>query len=235
MALARLAYVCADDIGHRGLRAWTRGLQSLLAYAAGRPQEAAGFADCGARLAADETGSVASWLACAQARARGRLGEGEQARLALVRADDLRERLVHDELDGFGGIFLFSPARQHHYAADVYACLPGMQERCVHEATRSLALFQAGPPEQCSFGDEAGARSVLALAQVRAGQAGAARGTLAAVLGLDLPRRTAEVMAGVRRVGDALRDPCFAAVPEARELRAQIEWFAQCPASALAD
>ncbi|MFD0591212.1 hypothetical protein ACFQZ4_00300 [Catellatospora coxensis] len=38
MSLARMAYVCADNIGHPGLRAWSRGLQSLLAYSAGRPQ-----------------------------------------------------------------------------------------------------------------------------------------------------------------------------------------------------
>ncbi|WP_144120005.1 XRE family transcriptional regulator [Catellatospora sichuanensis] len=234
MSLARMGYVCADNIGHTGLRAWSRGLQSLLAYSAGRPQEAAAFADCGARIAAEQSGSVTSWLASSQARALARLGAAEPARLALVRADDMREHHVHDDLDAIGGIFLFAPARQHHYAADAYACLPGQQERAVHEATRSIALYAAATPEQRSFGDEAGARCVLALTRVWAGDTTAARDTLGPVLRLDLPRRTAEVMAGVARVGDALRDSRFADVPEARDLREQIEWFAQRPASALA-
>ncbi|MEV0460006.1 XRE family transcriptional regulator [Catellatospora methionotrophica] len=233
MTLARTAYVCADNIGHTGLRAWSRGLQSLLAYSGGRPQEAAAFADCGSGIAAEQTGSVASWLACAQARALARLGHAEAARLALVRADDLREHHTHDDLDALGGIFLFAPARHHHYAADAYACLPDQRERAVHEATRSIALYAASPPEQRSFGDEAGARCVLALVRVRDGDVAAARDTLGPVLRLDLPRRTAEVMAGVARVADALRDSRFADVPEARELREQIEWFAQRPASAL--
>lgn len=234
MSLARMAYVCADNIGHHGLRAWSRGLQSLLAYSAGRPQEAAAFADCGARIADGQNGSVTSWLACSQARALARLGAAEPARLALVRADDMREHHVHDDLDAIGGIFWFAPARQHHYAADAYACLPGQSERAIHEATRSIALYAAASPEQRSFGDEAGARCVLALTRVWAGEAVAARDTLGPVLRLDLPRRTAEVMAGVTRVGDALREARFADVPEARDLRARIEWFAQRPASALA-
>lgn len=233
MSLARMAYVCADNAGHAGLRAWSRGLQSLLAYSGGRPQEAAAFADCGARIAVEETGSVASWLACAQARALARLGAAEPARLALARAEDLREHHVHDDLDAIGGIFLFTPARQHHYAADTYACLPEQADRAVHEATRSIALYAAAPPEQRSFGDEAGARCVLALTRVRAGDAAAARDALGPVLRLDLPRRTAEVMAGMARVGAALRHSRFADVPEARDLREQIEWFAQRPASAL--
>ncbi|MEV4415194.1 hypothetical protein [Catellatospora sp. NPDC049609] len=69
MTLARMAFVCADNIGHTALRAWTRALQSQLAYWADRPQEAAAFADCGVALAGEHTGSVASQLACAQARA----------------------------------------------------------------------------------------------------------------------------------------------------------------------
>ncbi|GAA1650114.1 XRE family transcriptional regulator [Catellatospora bangladeshensis] len=234
MTLARMAFECADNIGHHPLRAWIRGLQSQLAYWADRPQEAAAFADCGVALAGEHTGSVASWLACAQARALARLGAAEPARLALVRAEDLRERHERDELDAIGGLFVFPPPRQHYYAADVYGCLDGMGERSVHEATRALALYAASPPELRSFADEAGARCVLALAQVRAGQPGAARDTLRPVLALDLPRRVTEVMGGVNRVAAALRDPRVAADPDARDLREQVEWFGQRPASALA-
>jgi hypothetical protein len=39
MAQARTAYLCADNTDHDGLRAWLRGLQSLIAYWAGRTRK----------------------------------------------------------------------------------------------------------------------------------------------------------------------------------------------------
>ncbi|OAH11314.1 hypothetical protein [Streptomyces jeddahensis] len=44
MAQARTAYLCAENADHNGLRAWLRGLQSLIAYWAGRHREAVRFA-----------------------------------------------------------------------------------------------------------------------------------------------------------------------------------------------
>lgn len=51
MAQARTAYLCADNADHDGLRAWLRGQQSLIAYWAGRTQEAARYAQSGADYA----------------------------------------------------------------------------------------------------------------------------------------------------------------------------------------
>ncbi|MBV1850873.1 hypothetical protein [Catellatospora tritici] len=233
MALARTMHACADNADHPCLRAWARGMQSLIAFWAGRPQEAVRFAESGAALAAETTGTVTCWLAGAQARAQAMLGAVEPTRLALVRADDLRERHASDDLDAVGGQLTFSPARQHCYAAQAYALLPECAPQAAHEATRALALFGSGPAEQRSYRDEAAARCALALARVHTDEPDGARDALAPVLALDLPRRVTEVMVSVDRVYTALRDRRYADAPVARELRDEIEFFAQRPASAL--
>ncbi|WP_233508381.1 hypothetical protein [Spongiactinospora gelatinilytica] len=48
---ARAAFVCADNAGHDGLRAWTRGLQSLTAYWAGERRGPVREGGGGVRLA----------------------------------------------------------------------------------------------------------------------------------------------------------------------------------------
>lgn len=57
---ARTAYLCADLADHHGMRAWVRGLQSLIAYWDGRYADAATFARDGSRFPA--SGSVAARL-----------------------------------------------------------------------------------------------------------------------------------------------------------------------------
>lgn len=71
MTHARTLYVCADNAGHAGLRAWARGLQSLVAYWAGRTQEAF----------SDEAGTRAE---LALARVRGDEVDGAGEALAPV-------------------------------------------------------------------------------------------------------------------------------------------------------
>ncbi|GHJ46824.1 hypothetical protein Cs7R123_41660 [Catellatospora sp. TT07R-123] len=233
MALARTMYACADNADHGCLRSWARGMQSMIAFWAGRPQEAVRFAESGSAMAAESTGTVACWLTSLLARAHAMLGAVEPTRLALVRADDLRERHVSDDLDALGGQLTFSPARQHCYAAHAYATLPECAQQAAHEATRALALFGSGPAEQRSYRDEAAARCALALSRVHTGEPDGARDALAPVLSLDLPRRVTEVMVSVNRVYTALREPRYADVAVARQLRDEIEFFTQRPASAL--
>ncbi|MDI1463621.1 hypothetical protein QEZ54_21795 [Catellatospora sp. KI3] len=233
MALARTMYACADNADHGCLRSWARGMQSLIAYWAGRPQEAARFAESGSAMAAEATGTVTCWLAGSQARAHAVLGAVEATRLALVRADDLRERHASDDLDALGGQLTFSLARQHSYAAQAYAMLPECAQQAAHEATRALALFGSGPAEHRSYRDEAAARCALALSRVHTGEPDGARDALVPVLSLDLPRRVTEVMVSVDRVYTALRERRYADAPVARQLRDEIEFFAQRPASAL--
>jgi hypothetical protein len=61
MAQARTGYLCADQTDHDGLRAWLRGLQSLIAYWAGRTQEAARYAESGGEFAARAGNTTAGY------------------------------------------------------------------------------------------------------------------------------------------------------------------------------
>ncbi|MFI5914818.1 hypothetical protein [Dactylosporangium sp. NPDC051541] len=189
MTHARTLYVCADNAEHQGLRAWARGLQSLIAYWAGRPQEAARYARSGSEYAADLTGSVAAWLPALEARAWAQMGMVEEANAALGHAFDRREGHRPDELDAIGGLFAFSPAKQRYYAAGTFVCLDDEQERAQAEALSALDLFEHGRPEDRSFSDEAGARAELALARVHSSHIDGAREALAPVLALEPDRR----------------------------------------------
>src|SRR5258708_1173793 len=120
MAHARTALLCAHNAEHQPLAAWVTALQSLIAYWAGRPREALGYA----RSAAAEysgSGSVQVWLAALEARAWASLGNASESMRAIERASDLRDGHASDGLDDFGGMCYFSPARQLYYAADACA------------------------------------------------------------------------------------------------------------------
>jgi len=69
MAQARTAYLCADNADHDGLRAWLRGLQSLVSYWARRPQEAVRYAQSGGDFALRAGNTTAVWLPMNEARA----------------------------------------------------------------------------------------------------------------------------------------------------------------------
>ncbi|MCK7627603.1 hypothetical protein MUU72_31680 [Streptomyces sp. RS10V-4] len=64
MTQARTAYVCADNADHHAMRAWVRGLQSLIAYWAGRHHEASQYAGLGISQVTGVTGTSAVWLSC---------------------------------------------------------------------------------------------------------------------------------------------------------------------------
>ncbi|MFD2082163.1 hypothetical protein SAMN05421678_101491 [Actinopolymorpha cephalotaxi] len=81
MAHAYAAFVCADLADHNGLRAWARGLQSVVSYWIGRPQDAIRYAQAGADYATTDGTEV--WLHASEARAlavltRARPAEGRQ-------------------------------------------------------------------------------------------------------------------------------------------------------------
>ncbi len=233
MTHARTLYVCADNADHPGLRAWARGLQSLIAYWAGRPQEAARYARSGAEYSATLTGSVAAWLPALEARAWAQMGMTDEATSALGLAFDRREAHQPDDLDTIGGLLIFSPAKQRYYAAGAYVCLDGAQEKAETEALSALDLFEHGRPEDRSFSDEAGARAELALARVHSEQIDGAHEALAPVLALEPGRRIGGITTSATRVHEALRQRRYTNSSVARNLREEIESFCRVPAAAL--
>jgi hypothetical protein len=233
MTHARTLYVCADNADHQGLRAWARGLQSLIAYWAGRPQEAVRYAQSGAEYATNVTGSVAAWLPALEARAWALMNMTNEAGNALGRATDHRAAYRPDDLDAIGGLLAFPQAKQSYYAAGTYVYLDGEQERAQSEALSALDLFEHGRPEDRSFSDEAGARAELALARVHADQVDGAHEALAPVLALEPERRIGGIITSAGRVHHALRGRRHAGSPVAGALREEIESFCRVPAAAL--
>jgi hypothetical protein len=233
MTHARTLYVCADNADHQGLRAWARGLQSLIAYWAGRPQEAIRYAQSGAEYAANVTGSVAAWLPALEARAWALMDVADEASDALGRATDRRAGHRPDDLDAIGGLLAFPQAKQSYYAAGTYVSLDDQQDRAQSEALSAIDLFQHGRPEERSFSDEAGAHAELALARVNAGQVDGAHEALAPVLALEPERRIGGIVTSAIRVHHALRGRQHTGSPVARSLREEIESFCRTPAAAL--
>lgn len=201
MTQARAAYVCADNAGHRSLRAWSRGLQSLIAYWSGQTADAAHFARLGAQELADGTGTAAAWLPSLEARAWALAGNERETELAVARAVAAREAAADDDLDEIGGLFSFPLAKQRYYAAGALVQLPSSGARATAEATGALALYESG--EALSYSDEAGAHAELALARVRAGEVDGALEAMRPVLDLAPERRITGIVQSATRVHDA--------------------------------
>jgi tetratricopeptide (TPR) repeat protein len=233
MTQARTMYVCADNADHTGLRVWARGLQSLIAYWAGRPQEAVRYAQAGAFLLEGSRGTVSAWLPALEARALAQVGDAAAAREAVHRAMVKREAVVPDELDRIGGLLTFPQAKQHYYAAGALVTIEGADREAAAEAETALRLYDNAEPLERSFSDIAGARAELALARVHAGEVEGARDALAPVLALDPSLRIGGIVASADRVHQALRAQPFVDSVLATALRDEIEAFCQVPAAAL--
>jgi hypothetical protein len=232
MTQARTAYVCADNAGHPGLRAWSRGLQSLITYWGGRPGDGARYARLGADELGSGAGSVAAWLPCLEARAWALVGNSGEAVAAVERAQDARAAHASDDLDEIGGLFSFSTAKQRYYAAGTFVHLDNGASRACEEATEALQLYDAGVDP--SYSDAAGTRAELALSRVIATEVEGAGEALAPVLELAPERRITGIVASTGRVELALRAPAVATSPAARAIRGEIEAFSRVPAAELA-
>jgi hypothetical protein len=233
MAQARTAYICADNAEHDGLRVWIRGLQSLVAYWAGWPHEALRYAQLGQQYSENLTGSTAVWLQAQEARAHAVLGDASSTMEAIQRTEQARERTSPDDLDNFGGLFTFTQPRQLYYTADAAVWLPEGTERAESDASLSLAGYRDACAEERSFGDEAGARTDLALARAERGELEGAREALIPVLSLPPDKRINGVIVSAMRVHESLRKPSCAGSHVASDLREEIESFCQTPVAVL--
>ncbi|HEY6422509.1 MAG TPA: hypothetical protein VIY28_04515 [Pseudonocardiaceae bacterium] len=225
MTHARTGYACADNAGHDGLRAWTRGLQALITYWSGRLEDSARYAQLGAEAATRSRGTAGIWLVSSEARSLAALNRLEDANAALVRATEARDSMEPDELDSLGGLCTFSRPRQLYYAADALAW--GGETEADHTerfALEALDAYAGAPDRERAFGDESGARSALAVARVFLDEIDGAAEALAPVLELPPPKRIHGIVTSVEHVRTALRtveDPGR----DAAELVSAIEGF----------
>ena len=225
MTQTRAGYACADNAGHDGLRAWIRGLQAAFTYWSGRLEDSLRYAQLGAEVAARSRGSAGVWLASAQARALAALNRPEEADVALTRADDLRDQVQPDELDGLGGICTFSRPRQLYFAAEALSWGgPPEATRAERLALDALDAYAAAPAQDRSFGHEANTRIALATARISLGEVDGAAEALAPVLELPSAQRTHGIVTAVERMRttlSALQNPGRDAI----ELAGAVEAF----------
>jgi hypothetical protein len=233
MMQARAAYVCADQAGHDGMRAWVRGLQSLIAYWTGRPGDAAAYAARGTAALATRSGSVGVWLAALEARAHALLGDVEGVRTAVVRVEDARDAAVRDDLDEIGGILAFPQPRQTYYVAEAHVLLGGNGTEAERSAQEAVRAYASAPVDEWGFGDMAGAHTNLALARIARGDLEGAAEAVAPVLDLPPAQHNHGIVVSARRVHDALAASPLRVESRARDLRAQLELFTSTPTPAL--
>ncbi len=206
MTHARTGYACADNAGHDGLRVWTRGLQSGIAYWSGRLEDSVRYARLGREAATRNRGTAGIRLASSEARSLAALNRLEKARIALVRATNARDRLQPDDLDRLGGLYTFSRPRQLYFAADALAW-GGEAEanRAEQLALEALDAYAGAPDEDRAFGDESGTRSALAVARVSRREIDGAAEALTPVLELPPSKRIHGIVTSVEHVRTALR------------------------------
>lgn len=136
---ARSAWIYGKHIGHKGLCAWTRGMQALIAYWCGCPRDATRLAHEAQAYAPPGTALVR--LRCIEARAWSHLGDASQTIRAITAAHDAREQAkgVDDLHDGIGGEFTFGEARQARCNGSAYVEL-GAAEPAITETRRAIEL-----------------------------------------------------------------------------------------------
>jgi hypothetical protein len=231
MLQARTAILCADQADHNGLRAWLRGLQSMVAYWAGRYAEAVRYAEMGTEYAGQGGGTTSVWLPVSAARAYAALGNSERALTAIHAAENAWDHVEPDAVDELGGICTFNQPRTLYYAADALAWLPAEADNAVAFSTRAVAAYADHSDPAWAFGDEAGSHADLAISRIASRDIEGAQDALAPVLDLAPEQRINGIVHSVQRVHQAVTRAGLA--DDAHDLIEHIEDFTHTPLSAL--
>lgn len=223
MAQVRAALTCAEQADHHGLRAWAHGTAALIAEWTHQHRRAVEFAQRGQRFAPTADSRVR--LACLEARAAARSGDRVLALDALERAAHARDAAARpDMLEEFGGLLTFPVPKQHYYAGGTYALL-GEAQPAQQSALLAIGMYETGPVEQRSYGDEALARIDVTTARLALGDLDGAREALRPVLALPPQRRIEQLALGISRVRTALALPRHARAQIAREITQDVDQY----------
>ncbi|WP_300007468.1 hypothetical protein [Pseudonocardia sp.] len=198
------------------------GTQALIAEWSRRYKEAVAFARAGQQFAVTTDSCVR--LAAIEARALSKLGKPGAAVIAIDRAQRARDQDTGaDDLASFGGILTFPFAKQLYYVGGALTTAGHPDaERLALEAIR---LYESGPVEERSYGDEALARVDVATARLNAGDLDGAVAALAPVLELPPAQRIHQLCDGLVRVRSALALPPFHDARNGVELVSAIDNF----------
>lgn len=230
MTHMRTAWMCAEQAGDTGLKAWILGEQGLIAYFDGRYAQAAEYARRGQEH--QPAGAVGVWLPALEGRARSQLGDAERTRAAIERGRKAREQVRPGNLDEFGGILSFPVPKQHHYDAESYLGI-GDAPAVIVEAEACITGYQAGPEEERAYDNEVSAQANLATAHVLGGELEAASAAVQPVFGIRPDLRIHSIDQRLRLLYRRLCAPAVRDSPVAVALRDQIEDFLAQPTTAL--
>jgi transcriptional regulator with XRE-family HTH domain len=214
------AWMCAEQAGHDGARAWVRATQAKLAYWDGRFVESAQLAEDGLGYASADSAHV--FLALFRARALARMGRVSEAAGALGQAAAKRDRGAVPDL--LGGVWELTPARYHGLLAGT-RLLMDQPADTVAEASRAIELSQATPPGDRHLYAELLVRTDQARAHIQRSELDGAVGALRPVLDLATDTRPEPILQQLSRLRDSLALPEFASTPLALDLQDEIETY----------
>lgn len=224
---ARTALLCAELAGHNGMRAWSRGTLSMIAYWDDRPRDAVVFARSGWDIV-PETGESRVRLAATEARAQARLGNAAAAEDALTRACSEREAVISGDDVFRAGVFAFPLAKQIEHASETHLWLGSETQHyrdAEREATEAIQSYLADPAEERRIGELCLARLDLADARLHLGQLDGALDEVQNVLATSARRRTEPVSRRLAQLGTRLDRPKLRRSPLALRLREEIRTY----------
>ncbi|MDT3396772.1 XRE family transcriptional regulator [Streptomyces sp. B1866] len=228
---SRTVWRCAESAGDNGLRAWTKSVQSLIAYWRQDYAQAADLATAGLPYA--DGGTIAARLLSLEARAAAALGDGTRALRAVETAKEARNACA--ATSDLPGVFTFPEAKQWAYAGTALLTTGGRAQvhRALDASSRAIAMYESAPRQDRSFGDLQAARLDLATAHLVNGDIDGVSDALTPVLDVEPGRRTASISKRLRTLSARLAEPAYEHSPLVLSLRDDVR--AACARPTLAN
>ncbi|KUN02458.1 transcriptional regulator [Streptomyces yokosukanensis] len=226
---ARTARACAEEVGHEGMLAWVRAVESLIAYWTGRYEQAARLAQAGRHHRAH--GSIGARLASLEARALAIVGDRAGAVAALVDAERSREAMPgHDDVPG---IFAFPTAKQFAYAGTTNLAVGGREhvQQAIVSADTAIRLYRSAEDDDQSVGDLFAAHVDLARGHLLLGDLDGTEAMLGFVLESPPERMSASIVRRLTALGRELSGPQYGGAAQATYLRERLQHTAVLAAS----
>jgi len=221
---ARTAWVCADYADDDLLRAYTRWIESQIAYWGGDYRTAAEIAEDGQDYPTPGTSGLR--LASQAARAWAAAGDQRAVEAALSAAAAASE-VADPAEDRPGGVFRFDRGKALYYASEVRTALGGQVNLnlAIRDAGAALSYYADQPSGTVSPEFVAAARLDGVAAHIALESLDAAEEVIAPVFALPAASRTVPIARRMQDVGTALDTPRFANSPVAARLLEQVESF----------
>ncbi|MFI8977244.1 helix-turn-helix domain-containing protein [Nocardia asteroides] len=207
------AEALARRCDHRGLLAWTLGTRALIHEWHGKPARAIDDAHEALEVAPPGDSRIRLWALIARCAAR--VGDTHRSRTAAQQAIATLESTPSTTVDdvlAIGGSLTFPTPKLFYYLGGA-SLQRGDHAECERWSAEAIAAYSCGPSRHRSYGDEALARSNLAMSRLVSGEIDAAREVVAPVFELPADRRISPVAEGLRGVAAvAIRTGSRAAV-----------------------